>query len=134
MTELDLLTLARSVTQNELGYFAQMITISFAMVVAVYYFLHQAGWAMKLFAFGAYLVGMLLFFGQMLMETNLKPAIVGQLAALPHPSAVTQRFLGLQTTWLVTMNTVVFTGAVFLLCTGIFFLVFFWKPVKENQR
>jgi hypothetical protein len=133
MTEIDLLTLARATTQNELSYFAQMITISFAMVVAVYYFLHQAGWTMKLFAFGAYLVGMLLFFGQMLMETNLKPAINAQLAALPHRGAVTERYLGLQGTWLVTMNSAVFTGAVWLLCAGVFYLVFFWKPVGEQR-
>ena len=133
MTELDLLTLARSCTQTELGYFAQMITISFAMVVAVYYFLHQSGLAMKLFAFIAYFVGMLLFFGQMLVESNLKPMIVRQLAALPHPSLVTQQFLGLQDTWLIRMNTVVFTGSVVLLCLGTGFLVFFWKPVGEKR-
>ena len=68
MSELDLLNLARSTTQNEIGYFTQMITINFAMVVAIYYFLNQAQLAMKLFAFVAYMVGMLLFFAEMLFE------------------------------------------------------------------
>jgi hypothetical protein len=42
MSELDLLNLARAATQDEVAWFAQMITITFAMVVAACYFLHQA--------------------------------------------------------------------------------------------
>ncbi len=133
MTELDLLNLARSTTQDEIGYFSQMITITFAMVVAIYYFLHQARLAFRLFAFAAYMVGMVLFFGQTLFETNLKPAIYDALQALPHPSAVTARYLALQTTWLTTMNSIVFTGAVWLLCLGVFYLLFFWKKSPEER-
>ena len=38
MSELELLNLARSTTEHEVTWFAQMITINFAMVVAIYYF------------------------------------------------------------------------------------------------
>lgn len=127
MSEVDLLNLARSTTQDEISYFTQMITISFAMVVAIYYFLHQARLTFKLFAFAAYMVGMILFFGEMLFDSNMKPAITGALGALPHPSAVAVRYLALQTTWLTTMNTIVFTAAVWLLCVAVFYLLFFWK-------
>lgn len=48
MSELDLLNLARSCEQSISSDFAQVITITFAMVVAIYYFLHQAGIRMKI--------------------------------------------------------------------------------------
>ena len=58
MGELDLFNLARAITAVEIGYFTQMITINFAMIVAIYYFLNQANLVMKIMAFIAYLVGM----------------------------------------------------------------------------
>ena len=127
MSETDLLTLARSATQIEVEYFTQMITINFAMVVAIYYFLHQARLAMKLFAFLAYLVGMFLFLSQMLLETNLKYTVVLAMKALPHPSAPVARYVALNDTWLTSLASVLFNGAIWLLCLGIFFLLFFWK-------
>jgi len=48
MSELDLFNLARAITAVEIGYFTQMITINFAMIVAIYYFLNQANVVMKI--------------------------------------------------------------------------------------
>jgi len=133
MTELDILNLSRAATQNEIGYFTQMITINFAMIVAIFYFLNQARLAMKLFAFLAYLVGMLLFFVQMLFETNLKFQTLASLKALPHPSAVTLRYVGLYDTWLATTAAILFNGAIWILCLGIVYLLFFWKKAPEER-
>jgi len=133
MSELDLLTLARTCTQNEIGYFAQMITINFAMIVAIYYFLNQARLAMRLFAFVAYLIGMMLFFGEMLIETNLKVQILQSLRELPHTTAVTQRYLGLYDTWLTTMTAALFNVAIWVLCLGVFYLLFFWTKSPEER-
>lgn len=57
MSELDILNLARSRGHSISSEFAQVITITFAMVVAIYYFLHQAGSRMKVFAFAIYTCG-----------------------------------------------------------------------------
>jgi len=127
MSELDLLNLARSCTQIEVGYFGEMITINFAMVVAIYYFLNQAPIAMKLFAFAAYLIGMFLFLSQMLIEANLKLSVLAAMAALPHPSAPVTRYLALYDTWLATLAAVLFNGAIWILCFGVLYLLFFWK-------
>ena len=74
MTELDLLAFARSAVQNEISLFTQVITITFAMIVGIYYFLNQARFMMKLFAFIAYLIGALLF----LARCCLKPTCVSR--------------------------------------------------------
>ncbi|MEJ0027798.1 MAG: hypothetical protein WDN01_17370 [Rhizomicrobium sp.] len=133
MTELDLLNLSRSATADEISYFGQMITINFAMIVAIYYFLNQAQLAMKLFAFAAYMVGMLLFFGEMLFEANIKFEVLASLHALVHPSAVTAYYVGLYDTWLGTATAVLFNGAIWILCLGVFYLLFFWRKSPEER-
>ncbi|HEX2593177.1 MAG TPA: hypothetical protein VHL34_16875 [Rhizomicrobium sp.] len=132
MSELDLLNLSRGTTDAQMSYFAQMITISFAMVVAIYYFLNQAKLPFKVFAYLAYFVGMGLFFSQMLFETNVKVGILQQLQTLPHPSAVTVRYLALYDSWLGMVTRIFMNGAIWILSLGIFYLLFFWK--KEPQQ
>lgn len=131
MTELDLLNLARSATQNEISLFTQVITITFAMIVGIYYFLHQARTAMKVVAFGAYLIGMLLFLGQMLLETSLKIEAILSMKALPHPSAVTQEYIALGNSWLGHATTTLFNVAFWILVIGIGYLTFFWERDGE---
>jgi hypothetical protein len=132
MSEQELLALARSVTANEVAWFGQIITINFAMVVGIYYFLNRAQMALKLFAFGAYLVGMLLYRGETLLESNVRVVALRSLAALPHPSGVAQAYLEIYGSWLGTLTAVVFNSAFWLLAVGIFYLLFFWK--EKSQR
>jgi hypothetical protein len=131
MTELDLLNLARAATANEVGMFTQVITINFAMVVAIYYFLHQARLAIRIFAFVAYGVGMLLYLSQMLIETNFKAMIFITLRALPHLSAATQEYVGLYDSWLGHTTSILFNGAFWILAIGVFYLLFFWRKDRE---
>jgi len=126
MNELDLLNLARSSTANEIGLFTQVITINFAMVVGLYYFLHRARTAIKIFAFGVYLIGMLLFLGEMLQETSLKAMALISMRALAHPSAVTQEYIGLSSSWLANATSLLFNFAFWILVIGVGYLTFFW--------
>jgi hypothetical protein len=126
MSELDLLNLARSTTTNVISLFTQVITINFAMVVGLYYFLHRARTAIKIFAFVVYLIGMLLFLGEMLQETSLKIVILMAMHALPHPSAVTQEYIGLSSSWLATATVILLNGAFWILVIGVGYLTFFW--------
>jgi hypothetical protein len=59
VSELDLLNLARSTTEHQVTWFAQVITVNFGMVVAIYYFLNGARIALKIFGFFAYTNDML---------------------------------------------------------------------------
>ena len=133
MTELDLLNLARAITAVEIGYFTQMITINFAMIVAIYYFLNQANLTMKILAFIAYLVGMALFLGEMLFETNVKVTVLDLLKVLPHPSVLTARYLAIYDSWLGKAVAVMLNGAIWILVLGVFYLLFFWKKSPEQR-
>ena len=132
MSELDLLNIARSATQDEVSWFTQMVTITFAMIVAVYYFLHQADLLTRIVAFVAYLVGMLIFWGEMLIESNLKGATLAALKALQNTGPVAQNYIAVNASWLGITTSIVFSAAFWVLWGGIFYLVFFWKKsVRE---
>ena len=132
MTETDLLNLGRSITANEVSWLGQVITINFAMVVGIYYFLNRAGLALKIFAFIAYMLGMLLYLGEMLIETNVKFLVMQTLKALPHPSPITQQYVGVSNSWLGDTTRILFNSAFWLLAAGVFYLLFFWKREQES--
>src|ERR1700755_1535389 len=111
MSELDLLNIARSATQDEVSWFTQMVTITFAMIVAVYYFLHQADLLTRIVAFVAYLVGMLIFWGEMLIESNLKGATLAALKALQNTGPVAQNYIAVNASWLGITTSIVFSAA-----------------------
>ena len=68
------------------------------MIVAIYYFLHGAKLALKIFTFFAYSVGMMVLLGEMLVEANIKVGVIEALHALPaeHLSRPIVRFLSLR--------------------------------------
>lgn len=132
MSEQDLLGLARSVTANEVAWFGQIVTINFAMIVGIYYFLNRAQIALKVFAFGVYLVGMLLYLGEMLVESSVKVVVLKSLTELPHPSNIVQAYLGVYGSWLGILTAVLFNGAFWLMAIGVFYLLFFWKEKRSD--
>jgi hypothetical protein len=134
MTELDLLNVARAATVNEMSWFGQLITMNFAMVVAIYYFLNQARIALKIFSFVAYIIGTLVFFGQMLIETNIKFAAITALKALPASSVTppTRQYIAVLESWLGVTTSVVFNSAFWILGAGVFYLLFFWRKATHE--
>ena len=133
MSELDLLNLARSCGQTISSDFAQVITITFAMVVATYYFLHQAGLRMKIFAFAIYTCGMLAYLGLMLMESAVGFGTQQALRAIPATSQAlpTQFYLGVRASLVGTISAVLLNLVYWILWLGIGYLLFFWKKPGE---
>src|SRR5262245_10822927 len=82
MTPIEFLTIIRSCDQQITTLFCEMITINFAMIVAIYYFLNRAKATLKAFAFLFYAVGMLALFGMMLREVNIKQVLITQIDAM----------------------------------------------------
>src|SRR5262245_42283799 len=138
MSELDLLNLARSTTEHEVAWFAQMLTINFAMVVAIYYFLNVAKLTLKLFSFFAYSVGMMVLLSQMLLEANVKMGTIEALRALPAAqlSRPSVTYLAVSNSWLGLVTSITFNLSVWLLWLGVLYLLFFserhWKA-RDNQ-
>lgn len=133
MSEMDLLTLARSCSANIASNFAQMITITFAMVVAIYYFLNQAKLGLKVFASLVYLIGMLMYFGVMLVESNMKYGALQALGALHAPSTVTARYIALNQSWLAITTAVLENAAIWVLMFGTLYLLFFWDKASHTR-
>ncbi len=134
MSELDLLNLARSATEHQVSWFAQMVTINFGMVVAIYYFLHGARMLLKVFTFFAYAVGMLVLLGEMLVETNIKFGAIEALRALPaeHLSRPSVYYLAVYDSWVALTTRITFNLAVWLFLAGVFYLLFLWKRNSDK--
>ena len=136
MSELDLLNLARSATENEVSWFAQVITINFAMMVGIYYFLNEANLALKFSSFLAYSVGMLVFLSQMLIETSVKLAAILAMQAIPaaHRTFVVASYLDAYGSWLFVASRIVFNLSFWVLWAGIIYLLFFWKKTADTAH
>ncbi|MEO6871500.1 MAG: hypothetical protein ABI233_04685 [Chthoniobacterales bacterium] len=136
MTELDLLNLARSVREGSNSEFAQIITITFAMVVAIYYFLHQAGPRMKIFAFVIYTFGMFMYFGLMVEDANFATGVLRALQQIPlaSQSPPTQSVLAVKASWVGTTVTVLLNSVYWVLWIGTSYLLFFWKKPGEQAK
>jgi len=133
MSELDLLNLARATTEHDVTWFAQMITVNFGMIVAIYYFLHRARLALKILTFFAYSVGMLVLLGEMLVESNVKMGALEALRALPKAqlSPPTLHYLAVCDSPVSLVTAVTFNLSVWLFWIGIFYLLFFWRQHSE---
>jgi hypothetical protein len=129
MSELDLLNLARSCGQTVNSDLAQVITVTFAMIVAIYYFLHQAGIRMKLFAFAVYTCGMLLYLGMMVLESYVGFGAQKGLYAIPvaDQATATQMFLAVKASWVGTLSTILINTVYWVLWLGTGYLLFFWR-------
>jgi hypothetical protein len=133
MTESDLLNLAHAYNQDIPSAFGQIITITFAMVVGIYYFLNQAKIGLKIFAFIAYSMGMFLYLGFMLTSSYVARGAYLALRALPagHTSAATDVFLLVSDSWLATVQSLLINGGFWVLWLGVAYLLFFWKKADH---
>lgn len=63
MSEAEILQLLENYTEQQTQLIIQIVSLHFALVVAVFYFLHRSGLAMKLAIFALYMLGNTLFLG-----------------------------------------------------------------------
>lgn len=138
MGEAELVAIIRDVNAQYATLFAQVITINFAMIVAVFYFLHRAPIRLKLASFVFYTVGMLTLIGLMLQQANLKALALQGLAALPDQSrsVVGAGLLAVNDGWLFTASRLFLNGSLWVLFAVIAYLLFWWRgeqPVPASQ-
>lgn len=129
MSEAELVEIIRDVNAQYAALFAQVITINFAMIVSIFYFLHRASMKLKLASFVFYTVGMLTLIGLMLQEANLKTLALQGLARLPEVQrgAVGAGLLVVNDGWLFTASRFFLNASLWVLFAVIAYLLFFWR-------
>ena len=130
MSEAEILGLLESYTAQQTQLIIQVVSLHFALVVAIFYFLHRSGLAMKFAVFALYTLGNSLFLG-LIYNISLKVVAARQdLVTLQQGgaslSAVSQTVLtSLQpyTNFVSIIANVAFVA----LWAGAVYFLFFWK-------
>jgi hypothetical protein len=130
----DLLTLVRSTDQQIAALFGQMISLTFAMIAGIYYFLNRARMPLKVFAFLCYGVGMLAFFGMMLREANIKRIALDAIEAMPlaQRAPTVEGLRQLSHSWLFDDTSLFMNAAHYVLWISVIYLLFFWKRPADT--
>lgn len=129
MSEAELFAVIQQVNEQYGSLFAEIITINFAMIVAIWYFLHRARLAFKAAAFAFYAIGMLALIGMMLTQANYKSQALNALRAIPEGkrSAFGSAILDVQDSWLAIFTSVLMNGSLWVLAAVVAWPLFFWK-------
>jgi hypothetical protein len=129
VTELDLLNLARAAGDDIMNAFGQIVAITFAMVIGIYYFLNEAKIGLKVFSYLIYSTGMFLYFGVMISHSNIVMGVNEALHALPqdHLARPTLHYLAVRDSWVGMLEATLITGGFWVLWLSIAYLLFVWK-------
>ena len=136
MGETELIGIVRDVNAQYATLFGEIITINFAMIVAIYYFLHRAPVLFRAAAFAFYAIGMLAMVGLMLEQANYKNQALIALAALPvrQRSPIADSILALHQSWLSQVTGFFLNASLWVLFAVVAYLLFAWKGDPEARR
>lgn len=130
MSEFEVIQLLQYAAEQITGIVGQMITINFAMIVAIYYFLHRSGLAFKIAAFTFYSLGMLLY---SLLAIRQSVVILGAQDLLDAEGSdlragpVLSAMISFGETLPAVLLNITLNAAILALWIGVFCLTFFWK-------
>lgn len=135
MGETELIGIIRDATNQIAALFGQVMTLNFAMIVAIYYFLHRAHILFRSAAFGFYAIGMLALNGLMLQQSTYKLQALTALANLPagHRSQMGDYVLALNQSWLKHVTSFFLSVGIWILFLGIAYLLFWWRGDPERS-
>lgn len=135
MGEIELIGLIRDVNAQYAVLFGQIITINFAMIVAIYYFLHRSAVLFRISAFGFYAIGMLALIGLMLEQSNYKYQALLALRAIPSArrSPVTDSLLAVNQSWLAQTTSFFLNISLWVLFVVVAYLLFCWRGDPERR-
>lgn len=129
MSATDLFGVIMQVSALYATLFGMVISINFAMILAIWYFLHRARLAFRIAAFGSYLVGMLMLVGMLLQQANVKGRALEALQALPANTRAgfIDGFLVNQDSLLFHLVALFQNLSLWLLVAAVAWLLFAWK-------
>jgi hypothetical protein len=133
MSEYEILDLYASATADQTAIIGLLISLHFAMIVGIFYFLHRSGWAMKAAILVLYTLGYALLIGLMFNQSAMVFGASRDLIALTEAGS---RLTGVGYTALQQASdeswvNIVATVALLALWFGTVFFLFFWKRPKE---
>ncbi|MEO1656215.1 MAG: hypothetical protein AAFR65_00710 [Pseudomonadota bacterium] len=136
MTEAELIGIYSTARTQLDAAITQLIALNFALIIAVFYFLHRSNFAMKLSVFLVYLFGWTTFGSSAAISGKQIEGAARDLVALKDAGPVTVSTQHLLDVWgstgaiiyLVALNTVNI-----LLVISAFFVLFFWKPQDAEK-
>lgn len=135
MSEAEILSLLESYTEQQTQLIIQVVSLHFALVVAVFYFLHRSGLAMRLAVFVLYSIGNSLFLG-LIYNLSLKVIAARQdLVDLQQSgaqlSAISQTVLN-DLRPFVNVASLIANIAFVALWIGAVYFLFFWKKREAS--
>ena len=136
MSQAELFAIVQQVHEQYAALFGQVITINFAMIVAIFYFLYRARLGFRIAAFVFYLIGMLAIVGQMLQAANVKGIALAAMAAIPVTDQVpvVQSYLALQGVWLFRATGFFLNAALWALVGVIAYMLFWWHNPDRDEN
>jgi hypothetical protein len=134
MGETELIGIIRDVNAQYATLFGQITTINFAIIVAIYYFLHRAPLLFRVAAFAFYAIAMLSLIGLMLEQANYRSRAMTALAALPpaNRSQISDSILAFQQSWLAQATSFFLNASVWVPFVVAAYLLFFWRGDPER--
>jgi hypothetical protein len=135
MGETELIGIIRDVQAQYATLYGEIITINFAMIVAIYYFLHRAPLLFRIAAFVFYAIGMLALIGLMLEQGNYKLEALAALTGLPpgSRSPIGDSILALNASWLAHATSFFLNAGLWVLFAVIAYLLYFWRGDPERR-
>lgn len=125
----DLFNVVAQVSAQYATLFGMVITVNFAMIVAIWYFLHRTRLGFRIAAFAFYLIGMLMLVGMLLQQSNVKARAIEAMQALPPQSRAgfIDAYLATQTSGLFKLVALFQNLSLWVLVGAVAYLLFVWK-------
>jgi hypothetical protein len=132
MSGTDLFGVVTAVSAQYATLLGMVITINFAMILAIWTFLHRTRQHFRAAAFGFYLIGMGMLAGMLLQQANIKARALEALRALAPAdrAGFIDGYLATQDSWLFGAVALFQNLALWLLVAAVAWLLFLWRGEK----
>ena len=133
MSEFDLIQLVQEGRAQLTMLVGQIIVINFAMVIGIYYFLNRAGLVLKWASFVVYTLGMFMYLGFSIVQSNVIAWAYTALRALPAEelSPVGQAQLAFSDSPIADIIVIIINLPILALWLIVIYLLFFWKKTED---
>lgn len=136
LSELEIIKLLQDALSQITQIFGQIIAITFAMVVAIYYFLNTAPLRLKIAAFFLYTVGMVMYFLLAVRQSVIGAAAAGLYEDTTDKSIgpILSAIREFGDSPAALMLNIALNLSALALWLGILYLLFFWKkPARDLE-